>query len=95
MSTIARPAVLPDSIPFSEFRANCSRILDQVEKDGDAVTVTKNGRPVAVVTPCPKQPTSFWDRYSKLIKIEPGADIDNMGEEEWGVDWCPTHEVTG
>lgn len=94
MSTIASPAAPPDSIPFSEFRANCSRILDQVEETGNRITVTKNGRPVAVVTPCLKQSEGFWDRYSKLIKIEPGVDIDNMGETEWGVDWCPTHEVT-
>ena len=93
MSAVAEPSSQPDRIPFSEFRADCSRILDRVEETGDTVTVTKNGRPVAVVTPCPKQSEGFWDRYGKLIKVEPGADIDRMGEEEWGADWCPTHEI--
>lgn len=93
MTTNAKHAVLPDNIPFSEFRADCSRILDRVEETGDTVTVTKNGRPVAVVAPCPKQSEGFWERYGKLIKVEPGVDIDRLGEEEWGVDWCPNHEL--
>ena len=95
MAPIAESELHPNSIPFSEFRANCSRILDQVEETGNRITVTKNGRPVAVVTPCAKQPTSFWEQLGEIIKVEPGADIDNIGQEEWGIDWCPTHEVTG
>lgn len=84
-----------DSIPFSEFRADCARILDRVEETGDAVTVTKNGRPVAVVAPCPKQPAGFWDRYGKIITVAPDADIDRAAESEWGADWCPTQEIAG
>lgn len=95
MSTAAKSSAAPNSIPFSVFRANCSRILDQVEETGNPITVTKNGRPVASITPCPKQPTSFWDRLGEIVKVEPGADVDNIGEAEWGADWCPSHEVTG
>ncbi len=95
VSTIAESESAPNSIPLSEFRANCSRILDRVEEDGNPVTVTKNGRPVAVVTPFPKQPTSFWERLGEIIEAAPGADIDNIWEGEWDADWCPTHEVTG
>lgn len=94
MSSSHDHLLMPATVPFSEFRANCSRILDRVEETGDHVTVTKNGRPVAVVTPCPKRSEGFWERYGKLIKIEPGVDIDNIGVEEWGVDWCPTHEIS-
>lgn len=95
MSFSTQHALLPDSIPFSEFRADCARILDRVEETGNTVTVTKNGRPVAVVAPCPKQPTGFWDRYGKIIRVGPDAEIDQVGELEWGADWCPTQETAG
>ena len=95
MSTNTKQALLSDNIPFSEFRANCSRILDRVEETGDSVTITKNGRPVAVVAPCPNQSEGFWERLGELIEVDPSIDIDNLDAEDWGVDWCPIHEVAG
>jgi prevent-host-death family protein len=38
-------------VSATEFKARCLAILDEVEKTGRAVTVTKRGRPVATVTP--------------------------------------------
>lgn len=38
-----------DVIPFTEAKAHLSEIMDRVDKEHDRVTVTKNGRPVAVV----------------------------------------------
>jgi len=35
----------------AEFKKNCLRILDEVERSGETVTVTKRGRPVAEVKP--------------------------------------------
>ncbi len=43
-------------IGAAEFKAHCLRILDEVERSGVAVTVTKRGRPVAEVKPVKKQP---------------------------------------
>jgi prevent-host-death family protein len=31
----------------AEFKAQCLRVLDDVEQSGDSVTITKRGRPVA------------------------------------------------
>jgi prevent-host-death family protein len=33
----------------TEFKAKCLSVLDEVEKNGHTVTVTKRGRPVATV----------------------------------------------
>jgi prevent-host-death family protein len=33
----------------TEFKAKCLAVLDEVEKNGHTVTVTKRGRPVATV----------------------------------------------
>ena len=39
----------------AEFKAHCLRILDEVERSGEPVTITKRGRPVAEVNPIKKQ----------------------------------------
>jgi len=41
-------------IGAAQFKANCLRILDEVERSGESVTVTKHGRPVAEVKPVEK-----------------------------------------
>jgi prevent-host-death family protein len=42
-------------IGAAAFKANCLRILDEVERSGEPVTVTKRGRPVAEVRPVEKR----------------------------------------
>lgn len=42
-------------IGAAAFKANCLRILDEVERSGEPVTVTKRGRPVAEVKPVEKR----------------------------------------
>ena len=39
------------SVTVTEFKARCLRILDEVSKTGESVTVTKRGKPIAVVAP--------------------------------------------
>lgn len=39
------------TIGAAEFKAHCLRILDEVQRTGESVTVTKRGKPVAEVTP--------------------------------------------
>ncbi len=39
------------TIGAAEFKAHCLRILDEVERTGEPVTITKRGRPVAEVKP--------------------------------------------
>ena len=42
-------------IDAAEFKANCLRILDEVERSGEPVTVTKRGRPIAELKPVEKR----------------------------------------
>jgi prevent-host-death family protein len=42
-------------VSATEFKAKCLAILDKVEQHGAAVTVTKRGRPVAVLGPAPQE----------------------------------------
>lgn len=42
-------------IGAAEFKAHCLRILDEIERTGEPVTVTKRGRPFAQVNPIAKK----------------------------------------
>ncbi len=39
------------SIGAARFKAECLRVIDQMNRDREPVTITKRGRPVAVLTP--------------------------------------------
>ncbi|MXY25506.1 MAG: type II toxin-antitoxin system Phd/YefM family antitoxin [Acidobacteria bacterium] len=41
------------SLGATEFRATCLRVIKRLEKDGEPVTITHRGRPVAVLSPAP------------------------------------------
>ena len=41
------------SLGVTEFRKTCLRVIRQLEKDGEPVTITHRGRPVAVLAPVP------------------------------------------
>jgi prevent-host-death family protein len=47
------------TIGAAQFKAHCLRILDEVDRTGKAVTVTKRGRPVAEVHPIAKKDREF------------------------------------
>ncbi|MEA3065380.1 MAG: hypothetical protein QOJ27_1832, partial [Sphingomonadales bacterium] len=38
-------------VGIAELKANCTRLLREMERDGQPITVTKRGRPVAELTP--------------------------------------------
>ena len=42
----------------SEFKARCLRLIKQMNQDGEPVTVTNRGRPVAMLSPLPEQARS-------------------------------------
>ncbi len=35
----------------AEFKANCLRLMDEVQAGGEPITVTKRGKPVAMLSP--------------------------------------------
>lgn len=39
------------TIGAAEFKASCLRVIEQITQDREPVTITKRGRPVAVLTP--------------------------------------------
>ena len=41
------------TIRATEFKARCLRVIAQLNKDHEPVTITKRGRPVAILSPLP------------------------------------------
>lgn len=57
-------------INASEFKAKCLAILDEVVQTGQAVTITKRGKPVAqLVPPVPRQGVYPQDALFGTVKI--------------------------
>jgi prevent-host-death family protein len=69
----------------TEFKAKCLSLLDEVEQGGAVITVTKRGRPVAVLGPTPK---NVWKspRNSLAGKGKIVGDIVNLDTSDlWDV----------
>ena len=42
-------------VSATEFKASCSALLDEIEQHGGQITITRRGRPVAVLGPSKKE----------------------------------------
>jgi len=47
------------TITASEFKAKCLRLMDEVNETGEAVLVTKNGKPVSKLVPVRERKSLF------------------------------------
>ena len=45
-------------VSAAEFKAKCPRIIQEMGSDGQPVTITRRGRPVAVLSPLPTTETA-------------------------------------
>jgi prevent-host-death family protein len=73
------------TVTATEFKAKCLAFLDDVDDRRDTITVTKRGRPVAVLQPVKKKP---WKSPKGLFagKIEIVGDIVNLDTSDlWEV----------
>ena len=57
MTMVTKP---PKTITASEFKARCLKLMDQVEKTGEEIVITKNGRAVSKLAPVEQRPKSIF-----------------------------------
>jgi len=54
----------------SEFKAKCLACLGEIEQSGEPITITRRGRPVAVLGPAKsriqKSPCNSWARKGRI-----------------------------
>jgi prevent-host-death family protein len=68
-------------IKASEFKAKCLALIDEVAATGEAVVVTKNGKPMAELVPhrtAQKSPLGIWKG-----KVEIVGDVISPVDVEW------------
>jgi prevent-host-death family protein len=56
-------------IPAARFKAECLKLMDQVAKTRQPITITKRGRPVARLAPVPAAPDSLFGYMRDTLRI--------------------------
>ncbi len=69
------------TVKASEFKAKCLKLMDEVNRTGEPIVVTKNGVPVSKLVPYRERPDSLFGQDRDLISIE--GDIVSPLEEAW------------
>jgi prevent-host-death family protein len=76
---------MQETIPISKFKATCLRLLDNVQKTGNSIIVTRKGEPIALVSPPPPPPKpDQWLGFMKdRIKITGDIIAPAANENDW------------
>ena len=69
------------TIKASEFKATCLQLMDEVAKTGEAIVITKNGKPVSQLVPYRTKPKTFYGALKGSIEIL--DDIVAPIDSEW------------
>jgi prevent-host-death family protein len=69
-------------VSATEFKAKCLAFLDEIEQHGESITVTRRGRPVAILAPAKKKafksPANSWSGRMQIV-----GDIVNTDPTIW------------
>ncbi len=69
------------NIPAATFKAQCLKLMDEVARTGQAVVITKHGRPVAQLAPVPAQPRSMFGYMKHTVQIR--GDVMAPSADRW------------
>ena len=69
------------TIKASEFKAKCLKLMDEVAESGETLVITKNGEPVAELSPVRKPVKTLFGAHKGMIEIK--GDIISPIDVEW------------
>ncbi len=69
------------TIAAGEFKARCLQIMDEVDREGIEVIITKRGNPVAKLVPVKQEKPSAFGWMKGTVKIH--GDIVNSDPDDW------------
>jgi prevent-host-death family protein len=73
----------PRTIPAGEFKAKCLKLLDDVQRTGEELIVTKRGKPVARLVPA-EQPETDEEILAHARRLLGSVDdVDWELEDDW------------
>ncbi len=86
-------------VSISEFKTKCLKLIDEMQRDGEPLTITRRGKVVAEVTPArdvEKKP--FFGMLKGTVTIH--GDIvapvlEDDWEEQWLASWDELHGRKG
>jgi prevent-host-death family protein len=71
-------------VSATEFKAKCLSLLDEIEQSGAAITVTRRGKPVAVLGPAlkgvSKSPRDSWAGKARIVGDIVNTDLSGLWE---------------
>lgn len=73
----------------AEFKANCLRLMDEVQAGGEPITVTKRGKPVATMVPPPPEEKPETNEIFGCMKGTFTIHDDIVGpvDPDWEAKW--------
>ncbi len=81
MTTSCGHIKIPMNIPAAVFKAQCLKLMEQVEKTRQPVIITKHGRPVAQLAPVPPAVAALFGYMKDTLKIR--GDITAPIDVKW------------
>ena len=72
------------TVPVSEFKAKCLRLVEDVEAKGDRIVITKRGRPVAQVVRINSPKLRLRGTWKGLVEVK--GDIVHFSDDSWESD---------
>ena len=73
------------TIPISQFRDQCLRLMDEINETGDALIVTKHGRPITIVGPARRDKGSLWGFMKGTTRILGDIDSPAIPPDDWDI----------
>ena len=68
-------------VKAGEFKAKCLKLMDEVAESGEAIVITKRGKPVAQLAPVKRKPKTLYGALKGRVKIK--GDIISPIDVEW------------
>jgi prevent-host-death family protein len=69
------------TIKASDFKARCLRLMDEVDKTGEPIVITKNGRPISKLVAIHTRPATLFGALPDSLHIR--GDIVGPVDAEW------------
>ena len=66
---VMKPQNATRVVPAGEFKTKCLQLMDEVDQTGEAILITKRGRPVSLLVPVTPQVPGIRGRYKDRIRI--------------------------
>lgn len=71
------------TIKASVFKAKCLRLMEEVNQTGEAVVITKNGKPISKLVPYRSRPQSLYGLHKGRVRSH--DDLIEPLDVKWNV----------